>query len=743
MNSSDAPPSAEGDAFVFAPEDEAPRNGAGARLPLTILTVDDDSEFQRSLHMALANYEFQTQPLRLLSAGSASEAAAILSATPEVSVIILDVVMETDDAGLRLVKSVREMFGNAEVRIVLVTGQPGVTSLETSLSGLDISDYWLKTDLSQERLHGIMSSNLRTWQQIHALSAARRGLQAIVEASNNLHRASGLQDFSERMVRELCHLLRVPPEGVVCVQKELHDPPLTAHITGAAGRFAATISRNLAALDHAPIRDLLVRALVQQSGTESDSCQVLFFPAIDGSQQAAVYIATGRPLDATERELLRVFATNIHSGLINVSLVSRLDRTAYEDSLLAMPNANALLRNISAVLDMPAPRDRVLLFIDLNLYSESCLSLGIEQGDLLLRQVARRLLRLFPAPCMVARIHDDTFAILGPGAMLDPSRIGQLESLDPEDLTHPPFISVGAARVDLDLYDRSARGALAVGTLLLRRARSAGLNQVVEYEPAMQRETDHRFARSRELYHALFGEDIQIELQPQVELATGRIVGAEALARWNRPDGSRVPPMDFIPIAEANGLIVELGRRVLELACRALARLRAEGFTELSMAVNVSPIQLAHRDFVPELLRAIARHGVPAEKIEIEITESTAMDYHANGAILHTLRDTGFPIAIDDFGTGYSSLTHLSVLPATTLKLDRTFVGQIDDPAARTDVAAMIIQLGRQLKLNVLAEGVETEAQAAWLLERGCNNAQGWLYGHPKSLDDFLLHLKQ
>ncbi len=732
----------EPDAFAFAPEDASDTSVGQYHKSLVVLTVDDDGDFQRSLKLALGNFRYQGHKVELMSANSATQAAKVLTQFPDISVIVLDIVMETDDAGLRLVKSVREIMGNVEVRIILVTGQPGVASMQVSLDTLDISDYWLKTDLTYDRLRGILTSNLRTWEQIRALRSARRGLQTIVEASNSLTRAEDLPDFSGRMVRELARVLGLEADGMVCVQEVNGADPLTARVVGAAGRFTSCIAQEIDVISDHDIRDLLVRGLTEQRNIETPVSQVLFFRGADSGPHAAAYLATGRTLDATERELLSVFASNINSGLINVSLTSRLDRLAYEDGLLSIPNANALLRGVESVLAVDTPRDRSLLFIDLDKYSQSSLSLGIEQGDLMLKKMAQRLRMVFAPPCMVARLHDDTFGILGQTALLRAEYVDKLESWDPEDPTHPPFIGVGASRVDLDRYTGSARGAMAIGTLLLKQARAQGLSQLIDYEPGMERESNRRFTQSHDLYHALHNDEIRIELQPQVELATGRIVGAEALARWTRADGSKVPPSEFVQMAEANGLIVPLGRRVIELACAVLARLRDAGHPALSIAVNVSPLQLSRRDFPLELADAIRRHGVSAAQLEIEITESVAMeDHQAEGEILGRLREAGFPIAIDDFGTGYSSLGYLRALPVTTLKVDRCFVAEIGVISPHLAIADMIILLGQRLQMQVLAEGVETEAQAEWLRTRGCKLAQGYLFGRPEPVDDFMARL--
>lgn len=739
------------DDFVFAPESDgpSPAGATPAGTGLTVLTVDDDRQFQQALHQALTGFRYQDAPVQLKSAHSAAEAARYLTAHPEVAVVFLDVVMETDDAGLRLVRSVRELLGNAEVRIVLLTGQPGMSDFKESIDRLDINDYWLKTELTQERLHGILAGNLRAWEQIHALNRARQGLQTIVEASNSLNRARNLQEFSAHVIRELSRLLGLAPESVVCVQEAGRGgdgDPGRAVVVGAAGRFAPEVSRHLHSFADEGIRDLLVQSLTRQQPVETDTSQVLFFPGTGKSPRAAVYLATRRPLDETERELLGVFCTNIQSGLINVSLTSRLNRMALEDSLLSLPNGNALMRCIDTILDMHAPRDRALLLIDLNQYSQGCLALGIDQGDLMLKRMAARLANVFPPPCMVARLHDDTFGIVGPGAMVDEAHIDALETADPGDEQLPPFIGVCAARMDLDSFRGSGRGAMAAAMLLLRRARAQGLRRLVEYAPGMERENDQHFTLSRQLYHGLREHQLRIELQPQIALATGAIVGAEALARWTLPDGTAIAPNDFVPVAEASGLVVHLGQQVIELACRALVRLAEAGFQHISVAVNVSPHQLARRTFVAELMAVLELHGIAPSRLDLEITESAMMgDHQANIAVLHALRDRGFMVAVDDFGTGHSSLAYLQDLPLGMLKVDRSFIQDIGVPGAsarRAPIAGLVVDLGAHLGLKVLAEGVENAAQAEWLRDRGCPLAQGYFFARPEPLEAFIARLQ-
>ena len=731
-----------GEEGMFEFREEA---GEGARAPtatpFTVLSVDDDPAFQQSLRMALADYRYEDSPLRLLTASSAAEAEALLAEQPEVSAILLDVVMESDDAGLQLVRAVREQMGNTEVRIVLVTGQPGMAPMQQALEQLDISDYWLKTDLYRERLRGIVTGSLRTWREIHALGRAKRGLQQIVQAGRQLAGLRDLGEFSRHVLLELAELLQVPPDGLLCVRMDQRDgPPASARLVGAAGRFEALAMRPLHEIDDPLIRELLLEALTRHTSIGSPSSQVLFFDGGGLAPQAAVYLATERSLDEDELELLRVFATHANAGLVNVDLAARLDQLAYQDELLGIPNGNALQRELEQVLAAPAPRERSLLVVDLEQYIHGSLALGPEQGDLLLKRMAGRLAQLYPPPCLVARLQEGTFAVLGPSRLLALDPVVALEQGEDDEAL--PFLGVDAARLDLDAYAGSPRGAVAAGLLLLRRSRAGGGHGVAEYRAEAEVENRQRFLVSRALYRAVREDRIGIALQPQVCLESGAIIGAEVLARWSH-EGEPVPPGRFIPIAEASGLIVPLGQRVIEQACTALPAMERAGFPELPVSVNVSPLQLRRREFAEELLDLLGRHGIAPQRLEIEITEGAVMsDYQAGREMLARLRRLGFPIAVDDFGTGYSSLRYVHSLPVTRLKLDRHFTAEVGGEGVESSVADMIIALGKRLDLGVVAEGVETPAQAQWLLEHGCRCAQGYLFARPEPAEAFIARLR-
>jgi EAL domain-containing protein (putative c-di-GMP-specific phosphodiesterase class I) len=241
------------------------------------------------------------------------------------------------------------------------------------------------------------------------------------------------------------------------------------------------------------------------------------------------------------------------------------------------------------------------------------------------------------------------------------------------------------------------------------------------------------------LRQAVESERLFVVYQPQVNLSTQEIVGVEALIRWRREDGSFVPPDRFIPLAEASGMIVAIGDWVLRMACHELKRFQALGLPQLRMSVNVSQMQFRHPDFMQNLQSALTDTNISPGNLELEITESVAMeDADFMLEILHGIRKLGISIAIDDFGTGYSSLSHLRQLPIDRLKIDRAFVDELTQDVSGGHIAAMVIELGRNLNLTVIAEGIEETAQAAQLKHLGCHEGQGYLYAKPLLPEQFV-----
>jgi EAL domain-containing protein (putative c-di-GMP-specific phosphodiesterase class I) len=263
-------------------------------------------------------------------------------------------------------------------------------------------------------------------------------------------------------------------------------------------------------------------------------------------------------------------------------------------------------------------------------------------------------------------------------------------------------------------------------------AKEAGRSQFHFYTESMNRRTREHLALENSLHLALEHGEFVVHYQPQADVVSGRPVGAEALIRWRHPQRGLLGPDEFIPLAEENGMILPIGEWVLREVCRQLVCWRERGLPMLPVAVNLSARQFRREELAGHICDVLREAGVPARAIELEITESTAMaQADASGDTLRALHDAGLSIAIDDFGTGYSSLGYLKRFPVDKLKIDRSFVMDIPHDANDTAIAVAIIRMARALGIQVVAEGVETEAQRDFLREQGCPFLQGYWYSRP------------
>ncbi|HUL77208.1 MAG TPA: EAL domain-containing protein [Vicinamibacteria bacterium] len=415
---------------------------------------------------------------------------------------------------------------------------------------------------------------------------------------------------------------------------------------------------------------------------------------------------------------------------------------AYHDALTGLPN-RLLFGDRLALAVAQAHRYRqklAVLFLDLDRFKLVNDSLGHRLGDQLLRAVAERIKACVREGDTVARLGGDEFTLLLPAV----SDAGDGLSVAQKILAalRPPYELDGnklsaAASIGLCLYPEGGLDAerlLKNADLAMYRAKEAGRDCVRLYEAGMNVQAQERLDLESSLRRALELEDLLLDYQPVLDLATGSIRGVEALLRWRHPSGSVRPPRDFIPVAEATGLIVPIGLWALRTACAQVSEWRRRGHLDLTLAVNVSARQFQESDLVDQLARVLGETGLPPSSLELEITESCAMDTaELSLRVLRDLKELGVGISLDDFGTGYSSLSYLRHLPVDTLKIDKSFVRDVGvDPNGAAIVVA-IIAMARSLSLRVVAEGVETKEQLAFLSSHGCDLVQGFLFSPPVS----------
>jgi diguanylate cyclase (GGDEF)-like protein len=413
---------------------------------------------------------------------------------------------------------------------------------------------------------------------------------------------------------------------------------------------------------------------------------------------------------------------------------------ASHDPVTALPTRPVLEERLELALNQ-ARREKkglAVLLIDLDRFKTVNESLGRDAGDSVLRAVAERLQACLRGTDTVARLGGDELVVIAPtvagpeAATLVATKV--LRAIEAPALVAGQEVrltaSVGVALFPGDAADGPSL--LVNADLALARAKEQGRRTFQIFSKAMSQPARHRLDLERSLRRAIERDELVAYFQPQVDLRSGRISGMEALVRWKHPERGMVPPNEFIPIAEDSGLIVPLGEWVLEAACRQARLWHTQGFPGLRVAVNLSVVQLRESDLAQRFAAILARTGLDPRFLELEITEAlVARNDQNTREQLARLRDMGVQLAIDDFGTGYSSLAYLTRLPIDCLKIDRSFVNDLQAGSNTEAVVRAILAIARSLHLRVVAEGVETEAQRELLVGLGAQEMQGFLFSRP------------
>ena len=413
---------------------------------------------------------------------------------------------------------------------------------------------------------------------------------------------------------------------------------------------------------------------------------------------------------------------------------------SFHDSLTGLSNRALLMERLTLCLEKARHSAKRLgvLFLDLDLFRAINDGFGHDVGDSIFREVARRLLQCVRDGDTVARVGGDEFIVLLPeiGRSEDATTVAKklLEAVaEPFELDGRRLdltTSIGVAVYPDDGQDPEAL--LRSADDAMSRAKERGRNNVQLSVPELTEESLRRLSLQAGLRQAIENDELVLHYQPVLSLATGRIVELEALVRWQHPRNGLIMPNDFIHVAEKAGMMVSLGEWVLARAAQQTKIWQEAGFPELRIAINLSPSQFHEKNLVTNVRRALADTKLSPDSLEIEITEGVAMeDAEVTVANLLALRELNVGVSIDDFGTGYSSLSYLKRFPVTTLKIDRSFVTDVVTNSADAGIVRAVVAMAHGLKLNVIAEGVETKEQFAYLRESGCDALQGYWFSRP------------
>jgi diguanylate cyclase (GGDEF)-like protein len=482
---------------------------------------------------------------------------------------------------------------------------------------------------------------------------------------------------------------------------------------------------------------------------ESGIRSLAVLPLIVSDDAIGVFtLYTSKPefFDAAGLLLLTELAGNVAFAIDHLERQERLDRLYYYDTLTGLANRRSFLERVTQYMLSAADdgHKMAVFLIDLERFKKLNDSLGRSAGDALLKQVAEWLAQNAENVNLVARLDADHFAVVLPKVMYEANVARVLEKTIAAFMKHEFSLNDAvyrmAAKIGVAVFPDDGTDADTLfnnAEAALKKAK-ASRDRYLFYAQQMTETVAMSLGIENRLRRALEREEFVLHYQPKVNIVSGKLTGAEALIRWNDPVSGLTLPGRFIPILEETGLIHEVGRWVLRKAIEDYQRWRNDGLPAVRIAVNVSPLQLRNRNFAAEIQQAIGVAADAAAGLQLEITESVIMQdvNHSIGSLL-AIRELGVTIAIDDFGTGFSSLNYLAKLPVDTLKIDRSFVVEMVSATGGLTLVSVIINLAHALKLNTVAEGVETEEQLRQLRLLGCDEMQGYLFGKPVPVESF------
>lgn len=694
-----------------------------------ILIVDDDPEVHKATAYTLEDVRIFDRGLELIFASSLDEAIAKSVETEEIAVAVIDVVMETADAGLNLVKALRQNE-RLDTRLILRTGFPGYAPELSVVNDYEIDGYFTKEELTRTRLISLLTTSIRAFENIRMMSRSREGLELIVASARQLFKRNDLEMFAEGVLKQVTALLRGSTSGLVSAR---NADGCVMHIITGIGNFAGQQGKTLAEVDG----DLNALCEAEVDANElfrKGDYLGMRFETNEGAVLLAA-IEADRDVGQPELDLLRLFATNINIGFQNLSLLEALNLRAFTDPRLDLPNLNAFEDALRETLEKN--RSGYVVKVYVCDYQAHVATYGNGVAKKLMQAAFQRLKALTENTCTIAVVSEGTFGIIDREKLLSPEKIsGAMKEtyvIDGIELAPNPTSVITEIG---DLPNSEAEAVTAVTAALVHVRSSNDGTHVIYGSP--EREA---WKRRNMLQQALKADSqsfdgLMTHLQPQVDLTTGETVGAEALLRWEH-EGEAISPVEFIPIAEASGLTRALTGFVLREAARWTRSYRRSDGRPLPIAVNLSMADLNVPGFGIWLLRQLEELELQPDQIAFEITEAIAMSGKVAIRQIHELSRHGYSISLDDFGTGYSSLGQLERLPFKALKIDRSFVRRLTPETASSSLCSVIVGMSDLLGMDCVAEGIETEEQREAICRMGCRHGQGFLFGRPMPMADF------
>ncbi len=722
--------------FLAPPE---PEGKGDTQAPWKILIVDDDPDVHEVTKIAVAGCSFEDRPFALLHALSAEEARQLLREHEDIAVALIDVVMESDTAGLALVSWIRSDLGNTFTRLVLRTGQPGYAPQTDVIMKFDIDGYAEKAELSRTKLITAIVTALRGYKLVLSLEANRQKLKQLNGQFAAIVEKNALSEFASAVLTHLSDLVGEPIDGLLCGMEALpeygNEDISRVRVLASSGAFEDKVDLPLDVVGE----DLVRKAISECIGSKSpfSTPQGVALPLVTRNGMAgAIYV--GLPMAKLDEkvgsEVIQLFVSNVALGYEKTGLLEHIRNLAYVDRTTGLSTFSGFLETFQR----HAGEGRPLLVVhsDIQRFRVIVDGIGDERAGAVLKRTGHRLSQTFPDALTIARKEKDEFLILLKGGV--ENKVQDVVARVEEAFQDP--IALGENQITLRLrlgfataesVGRGAEETVRFASIALNDVRQKGLTNHAIFHPLMQEAALERLRLASLLTGKNNQTEFSLNYQPIMQAVDESIASFEALMRFRTPSGSFLNTARMIEAAEASGLITEIGAWMFKAAFAEFNTF--EGLSNrIRLNVNLSPRQVQANRIYKDIEDAASAADLSLDRLVFEVTEGLFVSNdQVTMSLLTWLRNKGAKVVIDDFGTGYSSFSYLRKLPVDGIKIDRSFIMNMEQDPDALAVVKSIIAVAQALDLSITAEGVETVDQRKLMQELQCNYLQGYLYAKP------------